>query len=904
MVDRLHAAVWAPTRSRTRRALGPSGRRALRHAADRIVVAARQRPHTKTAAQRRGCGAAARDRRVRLWIAAAGVLITAVAAALLARIATTLLRTARSNRRHERGSRKTPAARPISIQSLESWTLARIRAPRCLGTEEADLGAACPTRPRRRQRSRTAWSAGRRSASTEPADAAARTRRVRRGASGSGHLARARRTQRSRARLAARHGELRRRARCVRADSHAGDYTSTTNIGLHLIDVDRARSISACSLPMRRATAYAQTLDTLDQLETDDGLFFNYYDTTSLERTQPLRLRSSTQAWLSAGLMVVRMTLPEFYERCAALIEQMHFRTLLRPPVPISSRTVTSSSRAGRRATTTASSTPRRASARLIAHRQRRCSGVGVVRDDPHRSRPHCRWQSLAPVEHAREDGARAHVLRRLLRMAGRTLRAVVGRQHVRGADAGAGARRGGAGTAQPRAPTTARTSLVQQRAARARPRTAGVGPVAERDARQRPIRRVRRQAARLARLSGRPGDAARVGPGARRDAARSDSPTCAGSPSATPCTASTVSTTQSTRATGQVAYKYLTLDQSMIFLALANHLADHAVQKRFAAGSDHATRAARCWPPSTSSTDERMASVAFEHVEQGLSRTAPTPSIDCSFADRRRRAGGAWSGPPAAASRRCCACWPGSRPSAPASSASATASSTSCSPQERNVAMVFQDYALYPFMTVRKNLEFPLKMRAHGARRDGRARRLGGGGPRRWPAARSPAQAALRRTAPARRHGARPGARARRCRCSTSRSRTSTPSCASRCAREIADLQRRTHTTMIYVTHDQTEAMTLGHRIAVLDRGRLQQVAPPQELYDRPANAFVAGVHRQPADEHLPSADARERRGKARSVVAGQTLPVDPSPEMITPARQGCGPRRSDSPATTRRRH
>src|SRR5207247_3364646 len=58
----------------------------------------------------------------------------------------------------------------------------------------------------------------------------------------------------------------------------------------------------------------------------------------------------------------------------------------------------------------------------------------------------------------------------------------------------------------------------------------------------------------------------------------------------------------------------------------------------------------------------------------------------------------------------------------------------------------------------------------------------------------------------------------------------------------EIGELQERTKTTMMYVTHDQVEAMTLGDRVAVLDRGCLQQVAPPRELYARPANAFVAG--------------------------------------------------------------
>jgi multiple sugar transport system ATP-binding protein len=57
----------------------------------------------------------------------------------------------------------------------------------------------------------------------------------------------------------------------------------------------------------------------------------------------------------------------------------------------------------------------------------------------------------------------------------------------------------------------------------------------------------------------------------------------------------------------------------------------------------------------------------------------------------------------------------------------------------------------------------------------------------------------------------------------------------------DIVELQSRLSTTTLYVTHDQVEAMTMGHRIAVMSDGRLQQVAPPEELYARPANAFVA---------------------------------------------------------------
>jgi multiple sugar transport system ATP-binding protein len=64
----------------------------------------------------------------------------------------------------------------------------------------------------------------------------------------------------------------------------------------------------------------------------------------------------------------------------------------------------------------------------------------------------------------------------------------------------------------------------------------------------------------------------------------------------------------------------------------------------------------------------------------------------------------------------------------------------------------------------------------------------------------------------------------------------------------EIARIQQRLGVTTVYVTHDQTEAMTLGHRVAVIKLGVLQQVAPPQELYDRPVNLFVGGFIGSPA--------------------------------------------------------
>ncbi|MDD2770079.1 MAG: ABC transporter ATP-binding protein [Methylococcus sp.] len=161
--------------------------------------------------------------------------------------------------------------------------------------------------------------------------------------------------------------------------------------------------------------------------------------------------------------------------------------------------------------------------------------------------------------------------------------------------------------------------------------------------------------------------------------------------------------------------------------------------------------------------------------------------------------------------------------------------------PAERNVAMVFQDYALYPNMTVRGNLEFPLKMRRMApAERKRRVERV----------AEMLALGPILDRSPAQLSGG------QRQRVAMGRALVREPAVflldeplANLDARlrtqvrtEIAELQRRTGSTMIYVTHDQIEAMTLGQRIAVLNGGKMQQTASPRELYAHPANVFVAG--------------------------------------------------------------
>jgi ABC-type sugar transport system ATPase subunit len=196
--------------------------------------------------------------------------------------------------------------------------------------------------------------------------------------------------------------------------------------------------------------------------------------------------------------------------------------------------------------------------------------------------------------------------------------------------------------------------------------------------------------------------------------------------------------------------------------------------------------------------------------------------------------------------------------------------------PQARNVAMVFQDYALYPHMTVRRNLEFPLRMR--GLAGDELARRV----------ARTAALldlGALLDRLPRQLSGG------QRQRVAMGRALVREPAVSLldeplsnldaklrvQVRAEIGDLQRRTRTTMIYVTHDQVEAMTLGERIAVMDRGRLQQIASPAELYARPGNAFVAGFIGNPA-MNLFATRLTTERGAAALTLGDARLPLPPA--------------------------
>jgi len=171
----------------------------------------------------------------------------------------------------------------------------------------------------------------------------------------------------------------------------------------------------------------------------------------------------------------------------------------------------------------------------------------------------------------------------------------------------------------------------------------------------------------------------------------------------------------------------------------------------------------------------------------------------------------------------------------------------TDVPPKKRDVAMVFQNYALYPYLTVAANMAFPLKI-AH-VKKSERERRV-----------RDVAELLGLTEYLERKPGQLSGGQ--RQRVAMGRAIVREPSVflmdeplsnldaklRVQMRADIAALQARLGVTTVYVTHDQSEAMTLGHRVAVLAGGKLQQCAAPRELYARPVNTFVAGFIGSPA--------------------------------------------------------
>jgi multiple sugar transport system ATP-binding protein len=216
--------------------------------------------------------------------------------------------------------------------------------------------------------------------------------------------------------------------------------------------------------------------------------------------------------------------------------------------------------------------------------------------------------------------------------------------------------------------------------------------------------------------------------------------------------------------------------------------------------------------------------------------------------------------------------------------------------PKDRDVAMVFQSYALYPHLTVAKNIEFPLRQR--GVDKEERAAKV-------KRAADTLGLSTLLDRKPGQLSGG------QRQRVALARAIVREPlvflmdeplsnldaALRVQTRADIVSLQSRLSTTTIYVTHDQVEAMTMGDRIAVMSEGKLQQVAAPEALYARPANSFVAHFLGSPGmnllegmlvESFAPAAEDAGQRGTLSVAFPGASVPL---PTEVADTVRGAGP-------------
>ena len=196
--------------------------------------------------------------------------------------------------------------------------------------------------------------------------------------------------------------------------------------------------------------------------------------------------------------------------------------------------------------------------------------------------------------------------------------------------------------------------------------------------------------------------------------------------------------------------------------------------------------------------------------------------------------------------------------------------------PKDRDIAMVFQNYALYPHMNAAKNMGFPLKMRGLAQReidvRVSEAARVLGLTDTLHKKPRTLSGGQRQRVAMGRAIVRNPQAFLMDEPLSNLDAKLRVEMRA-----EISRIQRDLGVTTIYVTHDQTEALTMGDRVAVMRNGVLQQVAVPKELYARPRNLFVAEFIGSPA-MNLVTADLERSDGDVRAAFGSHRLRLDPA--------------------------
>src|SRR5262245_29879540 len=280
------------------------------------------------------------------------------------------------------------------------------------------------------------------------------------------------------------------------------------------------------------------------------------------------------------------------------------------------------------------------------------------------------------------------------------------------------------------------------------------------------------------------------------------------------------------------------------------------------------------------------MAPVTFEHVVKRFGQTTAVNDVSLEVADGEFMV---LVGPSGCGKTTALRCLAGLEAITAGAIRIGERDVTNVAPRERDIAMVFQDYALYPQMGVRKNLAFGLRMRKL---------------PKVEIARRVEEAAALLELEPLLERKPRQLSGGQRQRVALGRALVRDPQVflmdeplsnldaklRAKTRADIRALQQRVGITTVYVTHDQVEAMTMGDRIAIMRDGVVEQCGDPDEVYERPANTFVAGFIGSPAMS-LARVGTERRNGSLELVLGGTRIALSSDADVPAEVIAGVRP-------------